>query len=66
MFKFCNLQYFSESLFYRYQKLCIAPTVNDFWEQERKELWDARAGKDIILSGDGRNDSPGHSAQCYI
>ena len=32
-------------------------------EQQKKELWDARAGKDIILSGDGRNDSPGHSAQ---
>ena len=63
MFKFYNLQYFSKSLFYQYQSLYIAPTVNDFWEQQKKELWDVRAGKDIILSGDGRNDSPGHSAQ---
>lgn len=63
MFKFCNIQYFSQTLFYQYQSLYIAPTVNDFWEQHKKELWDERAGKDIILSGDGRNDSPGHSAQ---
>ena len=63
MFKFCNIQYFSQTLFYQYQSLYIAPTVNDFWEQQKKELWDERAGQDIILSGDGRNDSPGHSAQ---
>ena len=29
----------------------------------QKDLWQERAGKDVILSGDGRNDSPGHSAQ---
>ena len=28
----------------------------------QKELWQERAGKDVILSGDGRNDSPGHCA----
>ena len=60
---FCNLQYFSKSLFYQYQSLYIAPTVNEFWEHEKKELWDARDGKEVILNGDGRNDSPGHSAQ---
>ena len=63
MFKFSNLQYFSKSLFYQYQSLYIAPTVNEFWEQQKKELWDARDGKEGILSGDGRNDSPGHWAQ---
>ena len=63
MFKFCNIQYFSHTLFYQYQSLYIAPTVNDFWEQQKNKLWEERAGKAIILSGDGRNDSPGHSAQ---
>ena len=29
----------------------------------QKELWQERAGKEVILSGDDRNDSPGHSAQ---
>ena len=63
MFKFCNIQYFSHTLFYQYQNLFIAPAVKDFWEQQKKKLCDERSGKDIILSGDGRNDSPGHSAQ---
>ena len=26
-------------------------------------LWDDRDGKEVILSGDARNDSPGHCAQ---
>ena len=63
IFKFCNLQYFSKSLFYQYQSLYIAPTVNEFWEHQEKELWDAHDGKEVILSGDGKNDSPGLSAQ---
>ena len=63
MFKFCNIQYFSHTLFYQYQNLFIAHAVKDFWEQQKKKLCDERSGKDIILSGDGRNDSPGHSAQ---
>ena len=63
LFKFLNLQYFSSTLFYRYQNLYVAPAVNDYWKSMQKDLWQERAGKDVILSGDGRNDSPGHSAQ---
>lgn len=63
MFNFCNLQYFSSTLFNQYQKLYIIPTINEFWEQHKQQLWSEKAGKDVILSGDGRNDSPGHSAQ---
>ena len=37
--------------------------MNEFWEQHKQELWEEKAGKDVVLSGDGRNDSPGHSAQ---
>ena len=37
--------------------------MNEFWEHKKKELWDDRDGKEVIRSGDGRNDSPGHSAQ---
>lgn len=29
----------------------------------KKKLWDKRDGKEIILSSDGRNDSPAHCAQ---
>jgi hypothetical protein len=63
MFNFCNLQYFSSTLFNQYQKLYIIPAINKFWEQHQKQLWEEKAGKEVVLSGDGRNDSPGHSAQ---
>ena len=59
----CNLQYFSSTLFNQYQKLYIIPAINKFWEQHQKQLWEEKAGKEVVLSGDGRNDSPGHSAQ---
>ena len=63
MFNFCNLQYFSSALFNQYQKLYIIPAINKFWEQHQKQLWEEKAGKEVVISGDGRNYSPGHSAQ---
>ena len=63
MFNFCNLQYFSSTLFNQYQQLYIAPAINEFWEQHKQQLWQEKSNKEVILSGDGRNDSPGHSAQ---
>ena len=63
MFNFCNLQYFSSTLFNQYQQLYIAPAINEFWEQHKQQLWNEMSGREVVLSGDGRNDSPGHSAQ---
>ena len=63
MFRFFKLQYFSKTLFTQYQSLYIAPAVSEFWEQHKQKLWEEKAGKDVLLSGDGRNDLPGHSAQ---
>ena len=61
--KIMNLRYFSESLFNQYQHLYIAPSVNEYWEEMKMKLWRESQGKDVILSSDGRNDSPGHCAQ---
>ena len=63
MFNFCNLQYFSSTLFNQYQQLYIIPAINEFWEEHKQQVWSDKRGKDIVLSSDGRNDSPGHSAQ---
>ncbi len=41
----------------------IIPAINEFWDEHQQQLWNEKAGKEIILSGDGRNDSPGHNAQ---
>ena len=63
MFNFCNLQYFSYTLFNQYQQLYIIPSINEFWEQHKQQVREDKQGKHIALSGNGRNDSPGHSAQ---
>lgn len=41
----------------------IGPTVNDYWEGLKNDAWEESEDKEIILSSDGRNYSPGHSAQ---
>ena len=38
----------------------IAPAVEEYWKDIKDDSWNE---KDIILSSDGRNDSPGHCAQ---
>ena len=63
LFKIMKLKFFLHNLFNQYQNLLIAPVINSYWEDMQKEMWKAREGKDTILSGDSRNDSPGHCAQ---
>ena len=53
MFKFMNMQYISQSLFYQYQRLYIAPAVNKTWKTLQTSLWNTRKGNDIIIGGDG-------------
>lgn len=57
MFNFGNLQYFSSALFNLYQKLYIISAINKFWEQHQKQLWEQKAGKEVVQSGDGKNGS---------
>ena len=58
-----NLHFFSKNLYNQYQSLYIGPTVNDYWEGLKNDAWEESEDKEIILSSDGRNYSPGHSAQ---
>ena len=60
------MRYFSLSLFNQYQNLYIAPAIDDKWEKMKSDLWKERENKEVILSSDGSNDSPGHCAQLYI
>ena len=62
-FKFLNLKFISKSLFYQHQGLYIAPVVQNYWDTMREKLLDERKDTKVLLSSDGRNDSPGHCAQ---
>ena len=58
-----KLSFFSEKTFYNIQDRYLFPVINEVWEGEQRSLFAALSGKELWLSGDGRCDSPGHSAK---
>ena len=59
-----NLQFFSESVFYDTQAKYLFPVVNEAWEAESRHQINKLTSREVVnLSGDGRCDSPGHSAK---
>ena len=62
-----GLSLISESTFLRFQKHCAAPVVEEVWRDMNnvvKQVFKTYEG--ICLCGDGRNDSPGHSARYCV
>ena len=59
-----KLAIFSKSTFYHIQKSKLFPVVQEAWkEQQDFVIADLQAHDKLILAGDGRCDSPGHSAK---
>ncbi|XP_071852468.1 uncharacterized protein [Apostichopus japonicus] len=63
LFKSMNLKCISKDTFFRVQKLYVAPAVEEMWEKMQETLFSSLKDKEVVVSGDARNDSPGHSAQ---
>ncbi|XP_052410122.1 uncharacterized protein LOC127956322 [Carassius gibelio] len=63
LFKFMNMRMVNPSTHYTIQETYCVDPIKDFWEEKRSEAISRLKGKDVVLLGDGRNDSPGHSAQ---
>lgn len=62
-----GMQIISESSFLRFQKHCAAPVIEEIWSAMNdlvKQIFKDYEG--ICLCGDGRNDSPGHSARYCV
>ena len=59
-----NLQFISESVFYDTQQQFLFPVLNQAWKNEQEIVRQELVNKGTInLNGDGRCDSPGHSAK---
>ena len=59
-----NVQVMSEQCFYQIQKKYLFPAVNSVYEKRRNEIVErVKSVKELNLVGDGRFDSPGHSAK---
>ena len=66
LMKFLNVSYLSESTFSRIQMTCVTPVVKELWEAMKAKVWEVLKGEELALAGDGRNDSPGHSAKYCV
>ena len=49
--------------FFSHQKEILQPAVHYTWEKHQKALFQEICGRNLVLSGDGRADSPGHCAK---
>jgi len=44
----------------------VTPVVKELWEAMKEKVWEVLKGEELALAGDGRNDSPGHSAKYCV
>ena len=59
-----NLQFISESVFYDTQQKYLFSVINEAWAAESTpQVEMLKATRAVILDGEGRCDSPGHSAK---
>ena len=66
LFKALGLASVSVSTFYRVQNLCVLPGVtlwHDMMQASMFQHLNDDTNIPVVLAGDGRNDSPGHSAK---
>lgn len=66
LMKFLNVAFISERSFSRLQTTCAIPVVKELWENMKEKIWETLQGEAIVVAGDGRNDSPGHSAKYCV
>ena len=59
VFKHIGLLGYNEVAYYYHQRHLLFPSIVLYWRSYKKSL----NGKDVILAGDGRHDSMGHSAK---
>lgn len=65
MLKALNCAAISRKTFFRYQKKILQPAIKIVWDRQQQSIFlEFRLSKQhLILSGDGRSDSPGHCAK---
>ena len=65
MFQVLNLCMMSRKTFFRHQRKYLQPAVSRVWKRSQELLLTALKdkGSSLVLGGDGRSDSPGHSAK---
>ncbi|KAG0444130.1 hypothetical protein HPB47_014140 [Ixodes persulcatus] len=57
-----GVQTLQKSMFFDFQRIYLWPAVQEVWISEQDLMIQAAQGEKLCLAGDGRADSPGHSA----
>ena len=69
LFEVMNCANITLSTFFRHQQKYLQPAILTIWKNHQQVILSEfqKEGKALILAGDGRADSPGHSAKygCY-
>lgn len=63
LFKHMGLLCYSEATYYYHQRHLLFPTIMKFWHSYQEKVITSLNGKEVVLAGDGRHDSMGHSAK---
>ena len=60
-----NCSTITSKTFFRHQKCYLQPAISLTWERQQRKLISEllEEKKGLVLGGDGRADSPGHSAK---
>lgn len=63
IFRILNCHTISSNTFFRHQKQYLQPAISTTWKSQQLALLSTLKAQKLVLSGDGRADSPGHSAK---
>ena len=65
MFQVLNCAIISRKTFFRHQSSILQPSIQHIWDKQQQSLFNQIISRNhhLVLSGDGRADSPGHSAK---
>ena len=63
MFRTLKCAMISNSTFFRHQHSYLIPAINTTWERHQNSLFSFLKDTGLVVAGDERADSPGHSAK---
>lgn len=63
VFRHMGLLVYHEPTYYYHQRHLLIPSIVAFWRKYQNRLLERLTNQEVVLAGDGRHDSMGHSAK---
>ena len=65
VFKNMGLLGYNEVTYYYHQRHFLFLPIKLYWRAYQENILESLKGKEVVLAGDKRQDSMGHSAKCW-